>query len=313
MATQRKLNLYVVCFPYSGNSTGSSMSWPTTEWLVREMIRLKTDEKFTSRIDEIRLAGLANTPITMTRNLAVKQAQEAGYDLVMMIDSDMHPDVLVGEDPSAVPFLDAAFDYIYEHYDEGPNFVAAPYGGAPPHENVFGFKWEQLSNLGNEAPFELRQYLRSEVVNFEGIQDAAAAATGVILYDIRCFDYINPPYFQYEWEDKTESVKASTEDVQNTRDISLSVQKKLGYNPCKIAWSSWAGHLKVWCVKKPHPYNASTVAENLADALSRPDPRESGKLVQVENLLGPATRRLFSSGAVRSTGGVDSKETADVQ
>lgn len=292
MATKRKLNLYVVCFPYSGNSTGSSLSWPTTEWLVREMIRLKTDEKFTSRIDEIRLAGLANTPVTMVRNLAIKQAQEAGYDLVLMVDSDMHPDVHVGEHPDAVPFLDAAFDYIYEHYDQGPNFVAAPYGGAPPHENVFGFTFEQLSNLGDEAPFELRQYLRSEVIPFTGIQDAAAAATGVILYDIRCFDYINPPYFQYEWTDETQSCKASTEDVQNTRDIAVSVQKNLGYNPCKIAWSSWAGHLKVWCVKKPHKFNVSTVAPLLADALNRPDPNENGKLAQIENLI-PEARKLL--------------------
>lgn len=296
MPTNRKLSLMLVTFAYSGNSTGSSLCWPTAEWLIKTAVRLKTEEKFTSRIDQDRIfiKSISDTPITATRNAAIKEAQEGGIDLVLMLDSDMSPDVHVGEHPDAVPFFDTAFDFIYERYEQGPNFVAAPYGGAPVHENVFGFCWERHSNLGEEAPFELRQYNREECVYFSGIREAAAAATGLILYDIRCFDLIDRPYFQYEWTDESQSKKASTEDVQNTRDISMAGLTRYGYNPCNIAWSSWAGHNKNWCVKKPQPYTASMVSKTLTNALSRKDLAD-GRVVQVENLLGPQTRKLFAN------------------
>lgn len=292
MPKNRTLSVFVACFPYSGNSTGSSLTWPTAEWLIKTMVRLKTEKKFTSRIHQVLLNSYSDTPITLTRNLAVKDAQESNCDVLIMIDSDMHPDVHLGDHDDAVPFIDAAFDFIYDNYDKGPHVVAVPYGGTPEFENCFEFVWRRHANLGHEAPFELDQYNREEVMYLSGIQEAAAVGTGLIAYDIRAFDLINRPYFQYEWTDESASKKASTEDVQNTRDISLSGCRKLGYNPIHVAWSSWSGHLKTWCVKKPQPYTASCVAENLAKALTRPDVKD-GRQVQLENILGPATNRLF--------------------
>ena len=259
------------------------------------LVKMKTEEWFTSRVHDIIINSYADTPITMTRNAAIKDAQRAGCDAILMIDSDMKPDCMLGVDADAVPFMETAVGHIYDHYDEGPRFVAAPYCGSPPYENIFAFQWSRHANLGNEASFELRQYNREEAIYMSGIQEAAAAATGLILYDIRCFDnLIKPPYFRYEWTDETESKKASTEDVQNTRDISLAGIRQLGYNPCRIAWSSWAGHIKNWVVKKPQIYTSEMVSENLADALTRPNPREFGKKVQVENLIGGEVERLLN-------------------
>jgi hypothetical protein len=272
---QRKLSLFIATFPYAGNSTGTTLCWPTALWLIKTVSRIKTDPKFTSRIHDTFINGYADTPITMTRNAAIADARWHGADLLLMLDSDMEPDVHLGE-PNSKPFMDAAFDRIYEMYDKGPRLVAAPYGGAPPHENAFEFMWSRHANLGDEAA--------EETMYMSGIQEAAACATGLIMYDMRCFDIISPPYFRYEWTDATETKKASTEDVQNTRDISLAGIQQLGYNPVEVAWDSWSGHRKNWCVKKPQVYTSESVSKNLAGALARRPIGE--RKVQLENVLG---------------------------
>ena len=279
---KRKLSLFIAALTYSGNSTGTSLIWPAALWLIQTAVRLKTEEKFTSRIHDVRIQGYADTPVDMVRNHIVKEASQSGADVLIMLDSDMEPDCELRDDPDAVPFIDAAFDRIYSKWDDGPRFVAAPYGGTPPIENCFEFVWRKHGNV-DHAPFELDQYHREEVVNLSGIQEAAAAPTGLIMYDMRCFPLIDPPYFSYEWTDGTHTKKASTEDVQNTRDISLAGCKQLGYNPVECAWSSWAGHLKVWKVGRPLIYTADSVSKNLAQALSRPPLKE--RVVECSNFL----------------------------
>lgn len=267
----RKLNIFFAFFAYAGNSTGTSEVSDIREWFTKLIIKLKTDPKFTERIGNIDMATIADTPITMNRNDAVNRAKELGSDIIVMVDSDMRPDVHLhdGSDPTAKPFFDVAFDAIYQHYDKGPLVIAAPYGGCPPHENMFVFTWSAKGNLGAESPIELRQYTREEAAQLSGLQPAAALPTGLIAYDMRAFDLIEHPYFYYEWTDPRQIAKASTEDVTNTRDISLAGQAALGYNPVYCAWSSWAGHLKTWCVKKPTPYTVENVSGNLAKALVR--------------------------------------------
>jgi hypothetical protein len=266
-------------FPYTGNSTGTSMVYDVTRWFTPLVFRLKTAPEFVDRIDgDIIVQSFADTPITMTRNRAVKAAQQSGADILVMVDSDMAPDchlgpaAAAGQVDDAQPFFDVAFNAIYEHHAKGPLVIAAPYGGCPPHENIFAFRWRNKMN--DPTKFSLEQYTREEAAVLGGLHDAAAAATGLIAYDMRVFDYIKPPYFRYEWTDDTESDKCSTEDVQNTRNLSQAVIAQLGYNPLKIAWSSWAGHLKVWCVGKPHMTSADQVCDQLKDAIRRPDSDE---------------------------------------
>lgn len=290
---EKKASIFIATLPYSGNSTGSSLCWPTAEWLIKTMVRLKTEEKFTERVSDVWLHAFADTPVTMVRNSIVRKAQEHGATFLLMVDSDMWPDCHVGEHEDAVPFLDAAFDCLYDRYEKGPHMIAAPYGGSPPHENMFVFDWESKSNLGEEAPFEVRQYTRNEAMQMAGVHECAALPTGLIMYDMRCFDLIHPPYFKYEWTDETESQKASTEDVQNTRDISLAGIASLGYNPCLCAWSSWAGHMKVWRVGKPNKYTAEMVCDSLKSALERGSSRE--KIVDAGQLLSPKLLERFNN------------------
>lgn len=264
---QKKLSVLFAMFPYAGNSSGSSMVYEVTDWLVRWMVKLKTEEQYTSRIDNIAYTSFNDTPITMTRNEAVKTAKEAGFDILVMVDSDMHPDMYVKD--GAVPFFDAAFDKIYDHYEKGPLCIGAPYGGRPPYENMFVFQWSGHMNNGPETPFSLEQYSREEAIKMTGVEECAALPTGLIMYDMRCFDLIGTPYFQYEWSSDDQSGKASTEDVVNTRDISLAGIAQLGYNPVMCAWDSWAGHQKVWTVGKPGLLTAENVSESLRAAFGR--------------------------------------------
>jgi hypothetical protein len=153
----------------------------------------------------------------------------------------------------------------------------------------------------------IEQYPREWARQMAGIQECAALPTGLIMYDMRAFELIEPRtlrpdqvidgllngeidrreavralsggWFYYEWKDGTASDKASTEDVTNTRDISLAGCVKLGYNPVYCNWDSPVGHWKPWCVEgKPRSY----VVEQISAAFQRAVEEErSGK----ENII----------------------------
>lgn len=282
--TPRKLNIMFAFFPYTGNSTGKAVAFELLPWWGETLLKMKTDGAFKDRIGRISLWDKADTPITMTRNLAVAVAKQQNVDVLVMVDSDIHPDVHLGLDPDAVPFFDTAFNAIYEHWDQGPIVIGAPYGGCPPHENMFVFDWTATGNIGEESPFKMRQYERQEAQQMSGIQECAALPTGLIMYDVRCFDLMGKPYFYYDWKDASQSEKSSTEDVANTRDISLAGLMKHGYNPVRCAWSCWAGHKKVWTVGKPMKYTASHVAKTLREAILR-DMQGDEKIVDAETVL----------------------------
>ena len=100
---------------------------------------------------------IADTPITMVRNQFVQMARAAGSHLLLMIDSDQNP-LLYKDNPSQKPFWDVAFTECYNHYSKGPLVIGAPYCGAPPHENVFVFQFDNRMVIGDETPIMLEQY-----------------------------------------------------------------------------------------------------------------------------------------------------------
>ena len=262
--TPLKLNVFLAHFSYGGNGGFSSEHPHVRDWALETVPKMKADD----RVGRIITRDIADTPITMTRNRVVQLARQNDCDLLLMIDSDMSPGHHKNERWFR-PFWDDAFDCIYDHWNKGPLVVGAPYGGPPPVENQYVFQWTNYMNLGDETPFSLAQYTRNEAMQQQGIQECAALPTGLILYDIRAFDLIKPPYFQYEWTDEYQSEKASTEDVQNTRDISLAGQLQLGYNPMRCAWSAYAGHCKSWIVGRPQKYGVDQITNNFKKAVER--------------------------------------------
>lgn len=257
---QQQFNVGIVTFSYGGNGGISSEVPDIREWMTPLVCEASRDP----RIENIRIWNLADTPITMTRNRAVLQAREYGIDVLVMIDSDMKPD-LDGDKK----FFPSSFDFLYDHYEKGPVVIGAPYCGPPPMECVYVFEWRDMQSCHPNPDFQLKMYERTQAVKMSGIQPCAALPTGLIMYDMRAFELTEPkteddkPWFYYEFSDRYQADKASTEDVTMTRDLSLVGTQKLGYNPVHCNWDAWAGHWKPKCVGKPQFIEAKHISSKL--------------------------------------------------
>jgi hypothetical protein len=269
-------------------------------WLMQTFHKMKCDE----RIEAIGSIVLSDTPITMTRNRAVKEALAHGHDYILMVDSDMIPDYLLGQDPNARPFWDTAWQFMMDRRQAEDDYfkslvcdsngvsipgtlesatqardtrfppvtIAAPYAGPPPYECVYVFRWADSESDCPDPNMRLQMLERQEVYRYTGIQEVAALPTGLILYDVRVFSHPDndPPWFDYEYADREHSIKATTEDVFQTRNASF-----LGM-PQYCAWSCWAQHLKWKKVGRPQPLTVDRVHHTLEAAVRRghkPDER----------------------------------------
>lgn len=260
----------------------------TTDWLVETVMKAKADP----RISDVFRWRKTDTPIPMVRNQAVLQAKRAGADYLVMIDNDMKVDAFLksnphrmGEDANAKPFWDSTLDWMLAHRDV-PGVVGAPYCGPPPIENVYVFYWRHQQENHPEVDMILSQYAREEVANRSGIEEVGALPTGLVMIDMRVFNYLEPAWFYYEWTDKYESEKASTEDVTFTRDLSLQGM------PCWCNWDSWAGHWKPKCVGRPTVMHIETVRQKFRDAVVL-NMKADEKLVTVDGMADPQVRQLI--------------------
>lgn len=262
---QQRFNVAFAHFAYGGNGGISSETPDIREWQVPLVASLARDE----RVGEIRVFNISDTPITMSRNKAVLQARQYKSDILVMVDSDMKPDMYVGQDPLAKPFFQSSFDFLLGHYARGPVVIGAPYCGPPPAECVYVFRWQNQQSDHPNADFQLEMYDRHTAAKMAGIQECAALPTGMIMFDMRMFDLIEPrtkdnhSFAYYEWTDKYAAAKASTEDVTMTRDMAFAGVEKLGYNPVLCNWDAWAGHWKPKCVGKPVVLEAKSISEKL--------------------------------------------------
>ena len=262
---QQKFNVGFCTFSYGGNGGISSEVPDIREWMTPLVSELSRDE----RVANIRIWNLADTPITMTRNRCVLMAREFGVDCLVMMDSDMKPDMYMGQSDEVKPFFQTSFDFFANHYAKGPCVIGAPYCGPPPHECVYVFEWRNMRTDNVNPDFQLKMYERQQATKMAGIQPCAALPTGLIMYDMRAFDLTEPktdqdkPWFYYEWSNKFASDKSSTEDVTMTRDLSLVGTQKLGYNPVYCNWDAWAGHWKPICVGKPQFIEAKDISSKL--------------------------------------------------
>lgn len=247
----QKYNVFIARFPYGG-----SEAYAVADWLVKTVIAMKSD----SRIGEVQHKTYDDTPITMSRNRAVLDARANKADYLLMIDSDMVPDVPT---PGSRPFWISTFDFLLETRDKGPSVVAAPYCGPPPHENVYAFRWANWQNDEPEKTFFLDAFTRHEAAQLAGIQSAGALATGLIVYDIRAFEKLPHPWFDYEYTDETCAYKSSTEDCFNTRNLGL-----IGI-PLYVNWDAWAGHIKRKVVGKPNPMRIDDIRKEFADVIRK--------------------------------------------
>lgn len=255
-----KHSVLICRFPYKGDE-----KFTVADWLVDTVVEMKADP----RVGELpKLPPIDDTPITMTRNRACREAQKLGCDFILMIDNDMAPDLRL---PGAKKFWRTSFDFVLEQKD--PCIIAAPYCGPPPHENCYIFRWRNHQNDHPDADFRLDQYTREEAAIRVGIEEVAALPTGLILFHTAVLDRLPPPWFEYEYTDKYRTHKSTTEDVFFTRNASLAGVKVF----CN--WDAWGGHWKQKVVTKPRPLTSEMVGEELRQALLRSPSDE--KMVEV--------------------------------
>lgn len=260
----QKFSVGICTFSYGGNGGISSEVPDIREWMIPTVLEANNHP----HIANIRIWNLSDTPITMTRNRAVLMARDYGVDVLVMVDSDMKPDINAGR-LDAKPWFQTSFDFLVQHYAKGPCVIGAPYCGPPPQECVYVFRWQNMQSGHANPDFQLEMYDRHTAVKMAGIQECAALPTGLIMYDMRSFSLTEPktdadrPWFYYEWKDRFAAEKASTEDVTQTRDLSLVGTQVLGYNPVYCNWDAWAGHWKPKCVGKPELIDASGVSGKL--------------------------------------------------
>lgn len=285
-----KFRLLIARFPYRPEEP------ETVDWLMELVSSCDRD----SRLAETEVVRIADTPITMTRNDAVKRAIQGGFDLLLMVDNDMAPDCESRSrtpDPAAKPFWPVALDFVLNH--PGPCVVGAPYCGPPPDELPYVFRWRNKESHTADPSDSLQMYTREEAAAMAGVQEVAALPTGLILFDVRAFKKLPPPWFTYQYKGDgpecpgcgqakpgLQTEKASTEDVVLTRDLSL-----LGI-PQYCAWDSWAGHIKRKVVRKPRPITPDAAGKKLRDAITSGRPHSNESIVQVNrgNLPRPQLR-----------------------
>jgi len=218
------------------------------------------------RIESLGSYYISDTPVTMSRNRAVQTAIQNKIDILLMIDDDMGVDIL---NPT-VTFWETSLNFMLSRWDIAPTVVAVPYCSASPLEEVMAFRWGATQTNDPNPNYQLKKYEREEVIDFVGITPVAALATGLVAIDMRVFTgftlndgrivKLTPPYFRYEWTDKTESVKASTEDVVFSRDTAL-IFAQHGLETCFVNWDCWAIHHKTKAVGKPHRPSSVNIAK----------------------------------------------------
>ena len=281
--TPAKLNLYLAMYPYSGNGSSSAEAPCIRSWFGRTLLVAKADE----RVGAIEWRDFCDTPITMTRNQSVQEARKAGADVLIMCDSDQFPDYELGRgDATQKPFFQSSFDFLYARRMKGQvTVIGAPYCGPPPHENVYVFKPATYESEHPGVDHRVEQFSREEAAIRAGFEEVIALPTGLIMFDMKVFDHIPHPYFDYEWEGDgppcqhcgqpkpgPRAQKASTEDVVATRDMAMICCTKLGYNPVYVNWDAWAGHWKPKCVGKPRIMSTDMVSGKYREAILHSQP-----------------------------------------
>lgn len=218
------------------------------DWVAETVVKCHEDP--TIGKGNVTLWRKSDTPIDMVRNQCLVVAEKSGVDFVLMVDSDMRPDLPYD---GAKPFWDVAWPFARDH--KGPCVIAAPYCGPPPNEGVYTFAFHSTQTGDANPNFVLKPHGRNEAAGMSGIVQCSALPTGLMLIDMRAVAKLSHPRFYYEWTDATHTEKASTEDVTFSRDLSYSGV------PLYATFDSWAGHWKEKLVGKPLPIPPTAVPQ----------------------------------------------------
>lgn len=246
-------DILVVVFTYSGSCHVDIMQY--VAGLYGSMIANNRHP----RMGSLSVSYSAGYPTDRCRNAALEAAKRRGARFLLMLDDDMKPDLLLGQDPDAKPFLPTAFDFAINQPE--PVCVGAPYCAGPPNQEVVVMRNRVVvPDMPGDIGTKLDKYSREEAAVAKGFEEVAALPTGCLLIDMRCLERMEPPYFQYEYADESQTKLASTEDIFFTRNAAW-----LGYKQY-VLWDAWAGHHKRYLVGKPQLTTVGSVPKMIFKA-----------------------------------------------
>jgi hypothetical protein len=274
-------------FPYAGQGANAGIECVAVRnWLIQTVRKIDKDP----RCELLEPFDKADTPVYMTRNEAVEDAKKKGTDLLIMIDNDIRPDT---PEVGAKPFWDSSFDFWWNATTnkpaQSPCIIGAPYCGPPPKCNVFVARWTNWANPEDCGPdarivgLKLNQYSREEAAVCAGFERVVGLPTGLIMIDMRVFDKMPHPYFQYEWDGEHQACHECYQKIPGKR-IKKSTTEDFYFSrtatevgiPVFVNWDAWVGHYKLIEIGKPKLIHADAVQKlyrEMADLDYRIDER----------------------------------------
>lgn len=214
---------------------------------MKTIFKMKKDPRI-DRLYPIYMTG--SFPISMLRNRAVSNAINQKCDYILMIDNDMAPD-LPDEEHGGKPFWETAWEFMMhrremeEYADYPPCAVAAPYlcdAEGEFYSTDWGTTDPERRTIEDVVPIE-----KADALSRTGIGPVATTQTGLILYDMRSFLDICPPWFTFYWQDTCQFYMRASEDHYQTWKSNVS-----GF-PVYVAWDCWSGHVKTRYVIRDMP------------------------------------------------------------
>lgn len=163
----------------------------------------------------------------VARNHAVAEARRRECGLLFMIDADMVP---------SLNFYPRALEFLLHN----PGAVIA----SPYLQAVGDAAGVQAFRATEQKTVE--RYPQEQAFAAKGIEQVFSVGCGLIAFDLKAFDKIEPPYFDFTYADPKWESMAGTEDIYCTGRMSLK-----GGLVC-VDWESWSGHAKEIVLGKPN-------------------------------------------------------------
>ncbi len=195
--------------------------------LIEIVAQSLTNSNVAPWIDDVIHVPIQQFPTNTARNTLVKSCQEKRVDFLFMLDVDGAPKANT---------FQALFTFLRQQ--PVPSVAGVPYISGDGSVQVFEFTTKQLHNGPLETWALTRiDKNRASLMQGTGFGRVASLGTHCVMYDMRVFDKIKPPYFQYGYnEDHTAVVE--TEDCWNFRHLFHAGV------PVWCAWDYPARHFK---------------------------------------------------------------------
>ena len=217
------------------------------QWLTSAALYLHTHPG----VKRFATESLNASPVARARNVAVRTAQTWGADLLVLVDHDITPHK---------DWLPSVLGHFFKCRQRGiPAVWVAPAICDDGKANVA--LWSQPPNIPFEysGPLSLERLGATEAARLRGFQEVAAAGCGAIAIDMNVFHRLTPPYFYLEYQDETETVLSTGEDIAFTRDAA-------GQGiPVYCLWDCWARHQKEVVLEQPRTLHPHSIPSKLRE------------------------------------------------